>query len=120
VVEGDLSGKPVASFEYGKIKTLFGGHYIANNGYDKSRGQAAIAQGKADAVAFGKSFIANPDLPTRFLFDAPLTPVDQATLYGGDEKGYTDYPILTGVSKSSSVANMNRMDSCSADSFDQV
>ena len=120
VVEGDLSGKPIASFEYGKIKTLFGGHYIANNGYDKTRGQAAIAEGNADAVAFGKSFIANPDLPTRFLLDAPLTPVDQATLYGGDEKGYTDYPILAGVSKSSSVANMNRMDSCSAESFDQV
>jgi N-ethylmaleimide reductase len=120
VVEGDLSGQPVASFEYGKIKTLFGGYYIANNGYDKIRGQTAIAEGKADAVAFGKSFIANPDLPTRFLLDAPLTPVDQATLYGGDEKGYTDYPILTSVSKSSSVANMNRMESCSAESFDQV
>jgi 2,4-dienoyl-CoA reductase-like NADH-dependent reductase (Old Yellow Enzyme family) len=75
---------------------------------------------RADAVAFGKPFIANPDLPTRFLFDAPITPVDQATLYGGDEKGYKDYPILATVSKSSSLANMNRMDSCSSESYEQV
>jgi hypothetical protein len=54
------------------------------------------------------------------LFAAPLTPVDQATLYGGDENGYTDYPILTTVSKSSSLANMNRMDSCSTESSEQV
>jgi N-ethylmaleimide reductase len=120
VVEGDLTGKPVGPFEYGKIRTLFGRHYIANNGYDRIRGQAAIAEGKADAVAFGKPFIANPDLPTRFFLDAPLTPVDQATLYGGDEKGYTDYPILATVSKSSSLANMNRMDSCSTESYEQV
>jgi N-ethylmaleimide reductase len=66
VVEGDLTGKPGGPFEYGKLKTLFGRHYIANNGYDKIQGQAAIAEGKADAVAFGKPFIANPDLPTRF------------------------------------------------------
>jgi N-ethylmaleimide reductase len=120
VVEGDLTGKPLGPFEYGKIKTLFGGHYIANNSYDRIRGQAAIAEGKADAVAFGKPFIANPDLPTRFLLDAPLSPVDQATLYGGDEKGYTDYPILTTVSQPSSLANMNRMDSCSSASYEQV
>jgi N-ethylmaleimide reductase len=120
VVEGDLTGKPIGSFEYGKIKTLFGGHYIANNGYDRIRGQAAIAEGKADAVAFGKPFIANPDLATRFLLDAPLAPIDQGTLYGGDEKGYTDYPILTTVSQPSSVANMNRMDSCSSESYEQV
>jgi N-ethylmaleimide reductase len=119
-VEGDLTGKPIGPFEYGKIKTLFGGHYIANNSYDRIRGQAAIAEGKADAVAFGKPFIANPDLPTRFLLDAPLSPIDQATLYGGDEKGYIDYPILTTVSQSSSIANMNRMDSCSSASYEQV
>jgi 2,4-dienoyl-CoA reductase-like NADH-dependent reductase (Old Yellow Enzyme family) len=71
-------------------------------------------------VAFGKPFIANPDLATRFLLDAPLAPIDQATLYGGDEKGYTDYPILTTVSQPSSLANMNRMDSCSSESYEQV
>jgi 2,4-dienoyl-CoA reductase-like NADH-dependent reductase (Old Yellow Enzyme family) len=94
--------------------------YVANNGYDKVRGQAAVAEGKADAVAFGRPFIANPDLATRFLLDAPLTPSDGATLYGGDEKGYTDYPILTTVARASSMANINRMESCSSESYDQV
>jgi N-ethylmaleimide reductase len=120
VVEGDLTGKSVGRFDYGKIKALFGDPYVANNGYDKVRGQAAVAEGKADAVAFGKPFIANPDLATRFLLEAPLTPVDGATLYGGDEKGYTDYPILTTVARASSMANINRMESCSSESYDQV
>jgi len=53
-----------------------------------------LADGAADAVAFGRLFIANPDLPERFRFDAPLNPLDEATLYGGAEKGYTDYPVM--------------------------
>src|ERR1700734_136790 len=64
VVEGDLTGKPVLPFDYARVKNLFGGLYIANNGYDKPRAAAAIAQHKVDAVAFGKPFIANPDLVT--------------------------------------------------------
>jgi len=72
VVEGDLTGKSVGRFDYGKIKALFGGPYVANNGYDKVRGQAAVAEGKADAEAFGKPFIANPDLATRFLLEGRL------------------------------------------------
>ena len=66
VVEGDLTGKPMPPFDYARIKNLFGGLYIANNGYDKSRAEAALAQQKADAIAFGKPFIANPDLVTPF------------------------------------------------------
>jgi N-ethylmaleimide reductase len=73
VVEGDLTGKPVSPFDYARIKNLFGGLYIANNGYDKPRADAAIAQQKVDAIAFGKPFIANPDPVTRFLLDAPLS-----------------------------------------------
>jgi N-ethylmaleimide reductase len=48
----------------------------------------------ADAVAFGRLFIANPDLPERFRLHASLNALDEATLYGGAEKGYTDYPVL--------------------------
>jgi 2,4-dienoyl-CoA reductase-like NADH-dependent reductase (Old Yellow Enzyme family) len=55
VVEGDLTAKPVPPFDYARIKNLFGGLYIANNGYDKSRAEAALAQQKADAIAFGES-----------------------------------------------------------------
>jgi N-ethylmaleimide reductase len=120
VLEGDLTGKPAPSFDYVTIKNLFGGHYIANNGYDKARAHTAIAEGKVDAVAFGKPFIANPDLVIRFLLDAPVSQIDQATLYGGTEKGYTDYPFLMGVSDSASLSTMNRMDSCPAERSDQV
>jgi N-ethylmaleimide reductase len=54
----------------------------------------AVASGRADLVSFGRPFIANPDLVRRLREDAPLNKLDQATLYGGDAKGYTDYPTL--------------------------
>ena len=96
-IEGDTSGAAVPPFDYQKLKRLFGGTVIANNGFDKSRANEAIAEGRADLIAFGKPFIANPDLVTRLLLDAPLLPLDRDTLYGGAEQGYTDYPILRAV-----------------------
>jgi N-ethylmaleimide reductase len=93
-IEGDTSGAPVPPFDYNKLKRLFGGIVIGNNGFDKPRANEAIADGRADLIAFGKSFIANPDLVIRLLLDAPLMPLDRDTLYGGAEQGYTDYPIL--------------------------
>jgi N-ethylmaleimide reductase len=126
VVEGDLTGKPVSPFDYARVKNLFGGLYIANNGYDKPRAEAAIAQHKVDAIAFGKPFIANPDLVTRFLLDAPLSQIDQTTLYGGAEKGYTDYPLLSAVPHSVTpftsqcVPTLNRMDDDPSKTSDQV
>jgi N-ethylmaleimide reductase len=53
-----------------------------------------LAEDLADAVAFGRLFIANPDLPERFRLNAPLNSLDEATLYGGAEQGYTDYPAM--------------------------
>jgi N-ethylmaleimide reductase len=87
----------VPPFEYQKLKDLFGGMVIANNGFDKKRANEAIAEGRADVIAFGKPFIANPDLVIRLFLDAPLMPVNRDTLYGGSEHGYTDYPILRAV-----------------------
>lgn len=55
---------------------------------------AAITGGEADLVAYGKRFIANPDLPQRLRQDAPLNTPDPKTFYGGDEQGYIDYPAL--------------------------
>jgi N-ethylmaleimide reductase len=76
------------------MRQLFKGAYIANLAYDKTRGNAAIASGHADAIAYGVPFIANPDLVQRFKLDAPLNEADSKSFYGGTEKGYTDYPFL--------------------------
>jgi N-ethylmaleimide reductase len=57
--------------------------------------EAAVSAGHADAIAFGRTFIANPDLVERIRSGAPLNPYNRATFYGGEEAGYTDYPTLT-------------------------
>ena len=79
------------------LKKAFGGVYIANEGLDKSSAQRLLDAGEADAVAFGKLVIANPDLPRRLAEDAPLNAWDMSTFYGPDAKGYTDYPALAAV-----------------------
>ncbi len=76
------------------LKKEFGGAYIANEGLDKASAQRLLDAGEADAVAFGKLFLANPDLPRRLQENAPLNAWDMATFYGPDAKGYTDYPAL--------------------------
>ena len=97
VIEGDTGGAVVPPFDYQHIKDLFGGMVIANNGFDKQRASKAIADGRADLIAFGKPFIGNPDLVVRLFLDAPLMPLNPETLYGGSELGYTDYPVLRAV-----------------------
>ena len=72
----------------------FPGMLISAGGYTAESAEATIAEGNADAVAFGRLFIANPDLPERFANDAPLNEPDRSTFYGGTEKGYTDYQAL--------------------------
>jgi N-ethylmaleimide reductase len=94
VIEGDVGGNAV-NFDFVTLRKLFNGAYITNLGYDKARGNAAIASGHADCVAYGVPFIANPDLVERYRIDAPLNQADQNTFYGGNEKGYTDYPFLS-------------------------
>ncbi len=82
-------------FDWRALADAFGGTVIANAGYDRARADAAVASGYADLVAFGVPFLANPDLVERMKRNAPLNAPDQATFYGGDQKGYTDYPFLT-------------------------
>jgi 2,4-dienoyl-CoA reductase-like NADH-dependent reductase (Old Yellow Enzyme family) len=77
------------------LKAAFGGVYIANEGFDKASAEKVLADGVADAVAFGKLYIANPDLVARFAANAPLNPWNTATFYGGGAQGYVDYPALT-------------------------
>jgi 2,4-dienoyl-CoA reductase-like NADH-dependent reductase (Old Yellow Enzyme family) len=79
------------------IKQVFGGAFIANEGFDQANAEKALAEGNADAVAFGKLFIANPDLPKRFAAHASLNAWDTATFYSGGAKGYVDYPALEPV-----------------------
>ncbi|WP_300733526.1 alkene reductase [Pseudomonas sp.] len=76
------------------LKAAFGGPYIANERFTKDSANAWIADGKADAVAFGVPFIANPDLPARFKANAPLNEADQNTFYSAGATGFIDYPAL--------------------------
>lgn len=77
-----------------ELRQSFRGNYIANGGYDPLSAEAVIAEG-AFAVAFGRPFIANPDLPERIANGVDLAEPDPSTFYGGDEKGYIDYPRAT-------------------------
>ena len=96
VVEGGIHGGGIADpFDFEQMRSLCKSAYMANLSYDKARGNAAIASGHADAIAYGVPFIANPDLVERFKKDAPLNAADSKTFYGGTEKGYTDYAFLT-------------------------
>ena len=81
-----------------QIKKAFGGVYIANEGFTRESAEAALAAGTVDAVAWGKPFIANPDLVARFANNAPLNKPAPETFYGQGSEGYTDYPFLETVS----------------------
>jgi len=94
VVEVSMAGAADHSVDMAQIRQYFKGCYIANGGYDSARGNDAIASGSADIVAYGTPFLANPDLPERLKTGADLNTPDQATFYGGDAHGYTDYPFL--------------------------
>jgi len=76
------------------FRKAFSGVLISAGGYTAENADNAIATGQADAIAFGRLFIANPDLPQRFQQGSPLNAYDRSTFYGGTEKGYTDYPAL--------------------------
>lgn len=83
-------------FDYDRLRALYDGNLIRNNGYDFATAQAALKSGAADAIAFGRLLLANPDLVERFRRGAPLNAPDYATFYMGEAKGYTDYPFLQG------------------------
>lgn len=99
VVEGATGGpRDVAPFDYASLRKRFRNTYIANNGYDRELAAARLAEDQADLFAFGRPFIANPDLVERLKTDAPLAALDPKTLYGGGAAGYTDYPALAETS----------------------
>lgn len=75
-----------------RLRPLYNGVYIANGNFSQASGEQLLAAGNADAISYGRPFIANPDLAERFREDAVLSTSDQATHYGCTAKGYTDYP----------------------------
>lgn len=81
------------------IREVFNGTFIVAGGYDRTEGNKAIASGAADLVAYGRLFLANPDLPARFHLNAELNQPDTSTFYTHDPVlGYTDYPFLQNTS----------------------
>ncbi|MGD9896846.1 MAG: alkene reductase [Candidatus Methylacidiphilaceae bacterium] len=87
-------GAPLAEEQRRALRAAFSSVLVFCGGYSAARAESTIAAGIADAVAFGKLFLANPDLPERFRRGARLNEPDPSTFYGGGEKGYTDYPSL--------------------------
>jgi N-ethylmaleimide reductase len=75
------------------FRPIWSGKLITAGGFTGETADAAISGGHADAIAFGRIFISNPDLPRRLQLGFPLTPYNRATFYGGEESGYTDYPV---------------------------
>src|ERR1700692_1296333 len=95
VIEAATGGpRDVAPFDYASLRERFKQAYVANNGYDFELATKVLAADEADLIAFGKPFLANPDLVERLERGAPLNEPDKATFYGGGAKGYTDYPVL--------------------------
>ena len=75
------------------IRAAFSGPLVLNSDYGYANGQATLDAGQADAIAFGRTFLANPDLPARFERGAALNPIDKDTLYSQGSEGYIDYPV---------------------------
>jgi N-ethylmaleimide reductase len=76
------------------FRKAYQGKFITAGGYDQAMGERVLEEGMADAVAYGRLYISNPDLAERFEKNVPLNPYNRATFYGGNEVGYTDYPSL--------------------------
>ena len=101
VIEGATGGPreiPEQPFDYGLLRAVYRkaggqGAWMVNNGYDKALADQSLAEG-AELVAFGRPFIANPDLVTRLRRGGPFNEPDRRTFYGGGAQGYTDYPTL--------------------------
>lgn len=100
VIEGETGGTRVPAdapaFDYAALRSRFPGPWMINNGYSRADALAAVAAGQADVVAFGRPFIANPDLVRRLREDAPWNALRADKLYGGGAEGYIDYPTLDG------------------------
>lgn len=95
----DGAGMEQAPVTNGRLRPLWRRPLILAGGFTGASADEAVRSGQADAVAFGRHFIANPDLPLRLKLDAPLNPYERSTFYGGGAEGYVDYPRLERVAQ---------------------
>jgi len=89
-----MEGQPPVATQ--RARKIFKGTILANGGFEPESAAAAIEQGDADAISFGRYFISNPDLPRRSREELPLAAFDRDTFYTVEAKGYTDYPFYNG------------------------
>ncbi len=104
MVEASQDSGPATAAEkqlFALLRSHWNSFYVVNGNYDRERAEEAVRSGYADAVAFGRAFLANPDLPRRLQLRVPLNTPDPQTFYGGDSRGYTDYPFLTDLAATS-------------------
>ncbi|MFM0260446.1 alkene reductase [Paraburkholderia sediminicola] len=105
LAEADWDDAPQFTEEFRKaIRARFKRPIIVAGNYDKARADWVLSSGYADLVAFGRPFVANPDFPRRLAEDFPLASFDGSTLFGGDERGYTDYPVAPEAAASDKVS----------------
>lgn len=118
VIEGQTGGPRDAwPFDYSALRRHFAGVWMVNNGYTREMAEAAVAAGAADLVAFGKPFIANPDLAARFRARATLAVPDNKTYYASGATvaaGYTDYPRLNSPVAAETPATATSMTSATS------
>jgi N-ethylmaleimide reductase len=91
---GDAPPSPVFASLFAQMRSSWPGIYVANGGFDGPSGEEAIQSGRVDAIAYGRHFIANPDLPRRLQLRTDLNEPDIKSFYGGGAVGYTSYPAL--------------------------
>ncbi len=105
LVEADWDDAPQFTEQFRQdIRRHFHNTIIVAGKYDKTRAEWVLAKGYADLVAFGRPFVANPDLPHRLAEDLPLADFDGGSLFGGTERGYTDYPAWSAAPQAVSPA----------------
>lgn len=93
LVDHSALGAPVVPADFkARLRSAFGGNFIASGGLDRSSAEQVLSEGRGDLVAFGRAWLANPDLIERMKAGLPLNPPDPATFYTPGAKGYTDYP----------------------------
>jgi len=95
VIGSEEAAEGLPAMAAADLRKFYKGAILAAGGFDGKDAENLVSKGDADMVAFGRHFIANPDLPARIKQGLPLNPYDRSSFYGGDHRGYTDYPSLS-------------------------